>query len=185
MRRIVAGLHVSLDGVVETPDQWVGPYMNNELGQAIGAMIGASDTLLMGRVGYEGFAGYWAEKTSDVPFADFMNNTPKCVVSTSLDTVEWKNSTLIKDDVVKAITRLKEEPGENIGITGSATLIRSLLRDKLLDELNLLVYPIVVGSGKRLFEDGGDRTCLSLVASKSFSTGVAMLTYEPADRPDA
>src|SRR3712207_2906317 len=107
-----------------------------------------------------------------------MNNTPKLVVSTTLDRVDWQNSTLIKDNVVEELTRLKQQPGKNISITGSATLVRSLLRDRLLDELQLLVHPIVVGSGKRLFADDGERVPLTLVDAKTFSTGVLHLIYQ-------
>jgi len=109
-----------------------------------------------------------------------MNNTPKLVVSTTLDTVEWQNSTLIRGNVVEELTKLKQQPGNNISIVGSATLVRSLLREGLLDELQLLVCPIVVGSGKRLFEDGGGQA-LKLVHATTFSTGVLSLTYAPAD----
>ncbi len=109
-----------------------------------------------------------------------MNNTPKFVVSTTLDTVAWQNSTLIKGNVAEELTRLKQQLGKNIGITGSATLIRSLLRDNLLDELNLLVHPVVVGSGKRLFPDGSDPVALKLVDAQTFSTGVLSLTYQSA-----
>jgi dihydrofolate reductase len=180
MRKIVAGLFISLDGVIEAPDQWHFPYFNDEMGEAVGSQMAASDTMLLGRVTYQEFAGYWPHQTSDVEGADFMNNTPKLVVSTTLDTVEWQNSTLIKGNVVEELTRLKQQPGKDIAITGSATLVRSLLRDGLLDELRLLVHPIVVGRGKRLFEDGGDQQPLQLVDAQTFSTGVLYLTYQPA-----
>jgi dihydrofolate reductase len=114
-----------------------------------------------------------------VQFAYYMNNTPKLVVSTTLDTVGWQNSTLLKGDVAEELTRLKQQPGENISSTGSTTLVRSLLRDGLLDELRLLVHPIVVGRGERLFADGEPQRPLELVDSKTFSTGVVSLTYRP------
>ncbi|MEA2584783.1 MAG: hypothetical protein QOF33_2868 [Thermomicrobiales bacterium] len=181
MRKIVAGLFISLDGVVESPDKWHFPYFNDEMGEAVGTQMAASDTMLLGRVTYQEFAGYWPHQSSaDNEIADYMNDTPKVVVSTTLKTLEWQNSTLIKDNVVEELTRLKQQPGKNIGITGSATLVRSLLRDDLLDELRLLVHPIVVGSGKRLFEHEGAQTPLKLVESKTFSTGVLYLTYQPA-----
>jgi dihydrofolate reductase len=107
---------------------------------------------------------------------------PKFVVSTTLQSVEWRNSTLITGDVVGQLTHLKELPGKNISVTGSATLVRWLLRVGLLDELRLLLYPLVVGRGSRLFEDGGEEMGLGLVDSKTFSTGVVSLTYEPAGR---
>jgi dihydrofolate reductase len=181
MRKIVAGLFISLDGVVEAPETWHFPYFNDEMGEAVGSQMAAADTMLLGRHTYEEFASYWADKGSDVEFADVMNNTPKLVASTTLKAVEWQNSTLLGTDVAGELRRLKQEPGKDISITGSATLVRSLLRDSLIDELRLLVHPIVVGSGKRLFEDQDDRVPLKLVESRAFSTGVLYLTYAPAD----
>jgi dihydrofolate reductase len=109
-----------------------------------------------------------------------MNNTPKYVVSKTLDKAEWNNSTLISGNVAEEITKLKQQPGKNIGITGSATLVQSLLQDDLLDELGLMIHPVVVGSGKRLFQEGGGPKGLKLVDSMTFSTGVVSLTYQPA-----
>ncbi len=180
MRKIVAGLFISLDGVVEAPDQWHFPYFNDEMGEAVGNQIAAADTMLLGRRTYQEFADFWPQQGSDVELADYMNDTPKVVVSTTLDTVAWRNSTLISRDVANAIRELKQQPGKNIGTTGSGTLVRSLLRDKLLDELRLLVHPIVVGGGKRLFPDGIEQMPLKLVDSRTFSTGVLSLVYEPA-----
>ena len=181
MRKIVSGLFISLDGVAEAPDQWHFPYFNDEMGAAVDALMQAADTMLLGRVTYEEFAGYWPQQSNDeVDIADYMNNTPKLVVSNTLDTLDWQNSTLISGDVAGQLRELKQQPGKNIGITGSISLVRSLLRDGLLDELQLLVHPIAVGSGKRLFEDGGSQTPLTLVDSKTFSTGVLHLTYHPA-----
>lgn len=180
MRKIVAGLFISLDGVIESPDQWQGPYFSEEMGAEVAAQMDAADTMLLGRRTYEEFASFWPNQSSDDPFAARMNNTPKVVVSTTLDTVTWQNSTLIKNNVAEEITRLKQQPGKQIGMTGSATLVRSLLRDKLLDELLLLVHPIVVGSGKRLFPDGCDRIPMSLVNAQTLSMGVLALTYQPA-----
>jgi dihydrofolate reductase len=180
MRKIVATLFISLDGVVESPDKWHFPYFNDEMGETVGALMAAADTMLLGRRTYEAFASYWPNQASDVPPADYMNNTPKIVVSTTLKTVEWQNSTLINGNVTQELNKLKQQPGKNIGITGSGTLVRSLLQDNLLDELRLLVHPIVVGTGKRLFEDVSGQIPLKLVESKTFSTGVLALTYEPA-----
>jgi dihydrofolate reductase len=182
MRRIVAGLFVSLDGVYEAPGDWHFPYFNDEMGAAVDAQMKAADTMLLGRVTYQEFAAYWPNQSNDeVDIADYMNNTPKVVVSTTLDTVEWQNSTLINGDIAAELTKLKEQPGNDIGITGSGTLVRSLLRDGLLDELRLLVHPIVVGKGKRLFEDVSEQQALTLVQAKTFSTGVLYLTYQPAN----
>ncbi len=181
MRKIVAGLFISLDGVVEAPDQWHFPYFNDEMGEAVGSQMAAADAMLLGRVTYQEFAGYWPHQNSDeMPFAAQMNETPKFVVSNSLHDVNWQNSTLISGDVVGELTRLKQQPGKNISITGSGTLVRSLLRENLLDELVLLVHPIVVGHGKRLFDDYGAKAALKLVDAKTFSTGVLNLTYARA-----
>ena len=109
-----------------------------------------------------------------------MNDTPKFVVSTTLEKAEWNNSTLIKDNIAEEITRLKQQPGKDIGISGSIALVQSLLRENLLDELRLMIHPVVVGNGKRLFENVGDQKALELVDSKTFGTGVLYLTYQPA-----
>jgi len=180
MRKIVAGLFISLDGVVEAPDQWHFPYWSDEMGEAVGSQMAAADTMLLGRVTYQEFAGYWPRQGSDVEGATFMNTTPKLVVSTTLDRVDWQNSTLIKGNVAEELTRVKQQPGKDISIVGSPTLVRSLLRDGLVDELRLLVHPLVVGRGKRLFEHDGGQVALKLVDSKTFSTGVLYLTYQPA-----
>ena len=180
MRKIVAGLFISLDGVVEAPDKWHFPYFNDEMGQAVSAQMAEADTMLLGRRTYEEFAAYWPAQGSDVEGADFMNNIPKLVVSTTLKTAAWRNATLISGNVAQELRRLKQQPGKHISITGSGTLVRSLLRDNVLDELRLLVHPIVVGSGKRLFEDVSGRLALKLVDAKTFSTGVLYLSYAPA-----
>ena len=182
MRKVVASEFVSLDGVVESPDKWHFPYFNDQMGDAIGVAMDASDAMLMGRVLYEEWAAYWPNQDPDEnPVAARMNGVRKYVVSTTLEEpLEWQNSTLIGDNVAEEISRLKEQPGKDISISGSPTLVRSLLEEDLLDELRLMVHPIVVGSGKRLFEDGSDQKALQLVDSKTFSTGVLYLTYQPA-----
>jgi dihydrofolate reductase len=180
MRKIVSGLFVSPDGVVEAPDQWHFPYFNDEMGASVQAQAAEADTILLGRVTYQDFAGYWPDKGSDVPFADHLNNTPKLVASTTLKTVEWRNSSLIRGNVAAELARLKDQAGKNISIIGSPTLVRSLLRDDVLDELRLLLHPIVVGHGKRLFESQGFGKPLKLVDSKTFRTGVLSLIYQRA-----
>ena len=182
MRRVIAAEFVSLDGVMESPEKWHFPYFNDEMGEEIGAAMAAADAMLLGRVTYEEWATFWPTQSSDDEIAGYMNNIRKFVVSTTLDTVEWQNSTLIKGNVAKEITRLKQQPGKDISISGSGTLVQSLLGDDLIDEPGLMVHPVVVGSGKRLFEDGGDRKALKLVDSKTFSTGVVYLTYQPAGK---
>jgi dihydrofolate reductase len=186
MRKIVAGLFISLDGVFEAPDQWHFPYFDDAMGEAVDAQMKASDAMLLGRVTYEEFAGYWPQQDpAEVDIAAYMNDTPKYVVSNTLDTLDWQNSTLITGNVVEELTRLKEQPGKNISIVGSGTLVRTLLRDGVLDELRLLVHPIVVGSGKHLFPEGNEQEPLKLVDSQTFDTGVVYLTYEPAAVADS
>jgi dihydrofolate reductase len=179
MRKIVAGLFISLDGVVEAPDQWHFPYFNDEMGAAVGGMMASGDTMLLGRRTYEEFASFWPQQSSEDEMARQMNGTPKLVISTTLDEATWENSTLIKEDVIGTLARLKEQPGGNINITGSGTLVLSLLRAGILDELVLLVHPIAVGHGKRLFTEG-EQLPLTLTNSQTFSTGVVMLTYTAA-----
>ena len=185
MRKIVAGLFLSLDGVYEAPHEWHFPYFNDEMGEAVQSQIDAADTMLLGRVTYQEFASYWPHQSNDeVPLANHMNNTPKVVVSETLDSVdEWQNSTLIKGNVVEELTRLKQQPGKNIGVTGSGTLVASLMGAGLLDELRLLVHPIVVGKGKRLFATWEDQPRgLRLADAQTFYTGVLSLTYTPAEQ---
>jgi dihydrofolate reductase len=184
MRKIVASEFISLDGVVEAPHQWHFPYFNDEMGQAVWSGLAANETLLLGRVTYQEFAAAWPNRDpggEDGSMVDFMNDTPKVVVSDTLDKVEWQNSTLISGDVVKEITALKQQPGGQIGTTGSVTLIRSLLAEGLIDELRLLVHPIVVGKGLKLFPDDGPQVPLNLARSVTFKTGVLDLTYVPAE----
>lgn len=182
MRKVIANFFISLDGVVERPDQWHFPYFNDEMGQAVGEGMAASDTMLLGRRTYEEFATYWPQQSSDVEPADHMNNTPKIVVSNTLTSADWQNSRIVRGDELAAeLNRLKQQQGKNIGTVGSATLVRSLLRDGLLDEVHLLVHPLVVGSGKRLFEEGTGKVPLALLSSKTFGTGVVYLVYGRAD----
>ena len=179
MRKIVSGLSISLDGVIEDADQWMGPWFNPQLGQAIGSMIAAQDAMLLGRVTYDGFAAYWPHQTGDM--ADAMNGTAKYVVSGTLTSADWQNSTLIPAAAAFAkIAELKQQQGQNIGITGSGTLVSSLLREGLLDELHLFIFPVVLGSGTRLFAMPGDKLPLRLIDSATFETGVVHLTYAKA-----
>lgn len=177
MRKVVAGLAISLDGVVESPSNWM--LFNDEMAEVIGAGLAQSDAILLGRRTYLEFAKLWPNLDSDVPTADFMNNTPKHIVSSTLDTLEWANSRLVTGDLAEEVAKLKEQPGKNIQIPGSPRLVRSLLRDGLLDELSLMVHPIVVGSGMRLFDEMTDQVGLKLVKSTTLSAGVLSVTYQP------
>ena len=182
MRKLIALELVSVDGVMEKPEEWSFSYSNDEMAEANASGMADSDAMLLGRVTYQEFASYWPyQNTADQPFTDYLNDAPKYVVSTTLEEpLEWQNSTLIKGNVAEQIAKLKRQPGKDITILGSATLVRSLLADDLLDELRLMVHPVVLGRGKRLFEEGGDQKTLELVGSKTFSIGVLYLTYRPA-----
>ncbi|MER5640211.1 dihydrofolate reductase family protein [Kitasatospora sp. NPDC002227] len=179
MKKLTAGLFVSLDGVVESPERWHFPYLNDELGRALGAQICAADTMLLGRSTYEEFAAHWAHQGSEVPFADRINGTPKYVVSNTLPAADWQNSTLLGGEgLAGRIAELKGQPGGDISVTGSVTLVRWLLAQGLLDELSLMVHPVVVGKGRRLFDEAdASRYELDLVDFTTFRTGVVHLTY--------
>lgn len=181
MRRIISGLFMSLDGVTESPDKFTFPYFSDEVGQVIQSNMDKADTMLLGRRTYEEFAAYWPDKTAeDDPFADYINNVPKLVASRTLKKLEWRNSTLIQGDVVEELTKVKQQPGKDIVTTGSLTLVGSLLAAGLVDELGLIVCPVVLGSGKRLFETSAGEVPLKLVDSRALSNGVLSLTYEAA-----
>jgi dihydrofolate reductase len=185
MRKVVASFFISLDGVVEGPGPgddfelagWTMPYWDDEIAMFVQAGMNASDALLLGRVTYQGFAAAFASGTEGD--AETMNSFPKYVVSTTLEAAEWNNSTLIKGNVVEEVAKLKQQPGRDIAISGSGELVHTLLQHDLIDELNLLVYPVVLGRGKRLFKDGSMLT-LKLVQAKASSSGVVLLTYQPA-----
>ncbi|HML21134.1 MAG TPA: dihydrofolate reductase family protein [Aggregatilinea sp.] len=188
MRKIIASTFVTLDGVMEAPGSgdptlpeyrgWSEPFMTPEMGQLILEQMDASDAMLLGRKTYQNFAAFWPNMPDDDPFAHRMNTQTKYVVSTTLDKVEWQNSHLIKGDLVEEITKLKRQPGRNIAITGSGTLIQSLLRHNLIDEYQLALCPVVLGVGERLFDGELDgKRVLKLADTRTFSTGMVMLTY--------
>ena len=180
---------MSLDGVVESPNDWGwGRYFNDELKEGIAAGIANADTVLLGRRTYLEFAELWPTQSSDVLMSDFLNNSPKYVVSTTLrEPLTWKNSRLIKGDVAEQLTKLKQQPGKDILVPGSPTLVRWLLREGLLDELNLSMCPIVVGKGVRLFDGIAKEVSLKLVGSVATRTGVVGVRYQPirTDRREA
>lgn len=182
MRKVVAAEFLSLDGVMESPDQWHFPYFNDEMGQAVGEGFEASDAMLMGRILYEEWAAFWPNQDPEEnPVAEQMNGVRKYVVSTTLEEpLAWNNASLLGENVAEEVSELKRQPGKDIVISGSGALVRSLLEDGLIDELKLMVHPIVVGSGKKLFEESEKQTALELVDSTTFSTGVVYLTYRPA-----
>lgn len=177
MGRIVASEFVSLDGVMENPS-WTQPYWGDEQDAYKHAELFAADALLLGRVTYEGFAEAWPSMTGEDGYADRINAMPKHVVSSTAEIADWNGSTL-EGDLVAEIARLREAPGQDILVFGSAQLVQALTRAGLIDEFRLMVYPVVVGAGKRLFQDDTAAT-LRLVDTKSFATGVVVLTYHPA-----
>src|ERR671932_656031 len=174
MRKIVVTEFLSLDGVMEAP-AWTFKYWNEEIATFKGEESSASDALLLGHITYQGFAAAWPQSKDEG--ADYFNSVRKYVVSTTLDTVEWNNSTLIKDNIVEEITNLKQQDGKDIMVHGSATLVQALMQHDLVDRYRILVYPVAVGKGKRLFEEGTAAT-LKLLESQSFSSGVVALIYE-------
>jgi dihydrofolate reductase len=191
MLRVIEFL--SLDGVMQAPGSpdedteggfrhggWQRPYFDDVLGASAAEGMAATDTYLFGRKTYEAMAAYWPTVSADDPFARSLNGTPKCVASKTLRSVEWQNSTLIKGDVVERVGKLKEQRGRNIAVLGSGELVRTLIEHDLVDEYFLAVFPVVLGSGKRLFHEPDQITKLSLVDSKATSTGAVLLTYSPA-----
>jgi dihydrofolate reductase len=178
MRKVFAGLFSSLDGVVEAPDQWQ-PGFDEEMGAALGRMLEEQDTVLMGRVTYSEWAPYWPTST-DEPFASWINSTQKYIASTTLDSVDWSNSTLIEGSVADFVNELRQQEGGSIGVAGSPTLVRSLLDQGLLDELILMISPVIAGGGrKRLFSDDAELTNLELVEAQPSSSGTLIATYRP------
>jgi dihydrofolate reductase len=182
MRRVCAWELVSVDGVMESPEEWAFAYSNDEMEQASASGMAASDALLLGRVTYEHLAAYWPGQPGGTPMVDFLNSVPKYVVSETLkEPLRWNNSVLIKGNMAEEIAKLKGQQGKDITVLGSGELVRSLIEDGLLDELRLMVHPVALGGGKRLFEEGRDQKALELVDSKAFDTGVVYLAYRPDD----
>jgi len=181
MGKIVVGEFISVDGVVEAPDTWHFPYVNDEMFAVMWGLNQRCPTMLLGRTTYQSFAGAFAHAPADDPVAAQMNKFAKVVVSSTLgDDLEWANSTRLHGDVVAEVKELKGRSEGDILVTGSTMLVRTLLRAGLVDELSLLVHPIVVGHGQRLFEEDGERLPLTLASSSVFQTGVLHLAYAAA-----
>ncbi|MDX6415249.1 MAG: hypothetical protein QOH23_2659 [Gaiellaceae bacterium] len=186
MSKIVVSEFISLDGVIEDPGGaegfehggWTFPYWSAEIGKFKWEELFASDSMLLGRITYEGFAAAWPSRTDEQGFAERMNSLPKFVVSTTLAEAEWHNSTVVKGDVAAEIAKLKDQSGGDILVAGSAQLVQTLAQNDLVDEYRLLVYPVVLGSGKRLFGDG-KRADLELRETRSFDSGVVLASYGP------
>lgn len=186
MRKIIAGLFISLDGVCEGPGPgedyvhagWTMPYWSDEIGQYIGQSVAGSDGMLLGRITYLGFQAAFANQ--DSPDAVMMNSRPKYVVSNTLTSATWGNSTIISGNIPEQIAQLKQAPGGNLTMSGSMMLVQSLIEHDLLDELDLLVYPVVLGTGRKLFQDGVKKN-FKLVEARPTSSGVVLMRYERAD----
>ncbi len=192
MRRIVVFMSLSLDGVMQAPGRpdedrrggfehggWANTYADPEMGKAAGQSMATTGGLLFGRRTYEDFYSVWPNRT-DNPFTEVLNNSPKFVVSRTLrDPLPWMNSTLLKGDAADSVARLKQQPGKDLVILGSGELVRSLMRSNLVDELILLIHPLILGAGQRLFTETGSFAALRLVDSKTTTTGVTISTYQP------
>ncbi len=179
MSKIILSMYISLDGVIEEP-AWTAPYWNDEIAKFKFDELFASDALLLGRVTYEGFAKAWPSMTDEAGFGDRMNSLPKFVASKTLTEASW-NASLIKGNLAEEVAKLKQQPNNNMLIYGSSKFVQTLMQHDLIDEYRLMVYPVVVGSGKRLFKDG-IKTSLKLIETKPFSSGVVLLSYQPAQR---
>jgi dihydrofolate reductase len=191
MGRIVVTEFVSLDGVMEDPGGaegfehggWSFEISRGEEGDKFKLdEASSSDALLLGRVTYEGFAAAWPSREGE--FADKFNTMSKYVVSSTMGEPEWNNSTVLRGDVAEEVAKLKQEQDRDIVVHGSARLVQTLVTNDLVDELRLMVFPVVLGSGKRLFGETSDKKPLQLVDSKVVGDGVAILVYQPAGRSD-
>jgi len=181
MGKLVASLFVSLDGVIEAPETWHFPYFEDRMGEVIGEAVASTGAFVLGRRTFEEWAAYWpAQDSGQSPLADVINGTPKYVVSTTLGHPSWARSTVLRG--VDEVAALKQENDRDLAVSGSGTLVRSLLDEAVLDELRLMIHPLVVGRGGRLFEGEGRGAPLELVESETFPTGVLSLTYRPKER---
>ena len=185
MRNLIVTEYMSLDGVMEEPGTWSFPFWNDEAAVFKYEELFASDALLLGRVTYEGFASAWPTMTGTGDFGERMNGIAKYVVSSTLDEATWNNSQIIKGNIAEAVAALKQQPGQDILIAGSAQLVHLLMQHDLVDEYRIMLHPIVLGSGKRLFREGSDTRTLKLADTKTTSTGVTILTYYSAAKEAA
>ena len=196
MGKLIVNTFTSLDGVMQAPgmpeedreggfDQggWQVPYFDEESGQVMTEAITGFDALLLGRKTYEIFAGYWPYAPADDPIATRLNEAPKYVASRTLDALGWNNSTLLKGDIADEVARLTEAYDE-IHTSGSGNLVQSLMKNELVDQYNVWVYPVLLGGGKRLFGEGTIPTALRLVESRAFGNGAVLLTYETTGKPE-
>jgi dihydrofolate reductase len=192
MKKLVVAEFVSLDGVMQAPGGaeedtdggfkhggWTMPYFHDDMGATLFEEINKADTFLLGRKTWQGHAEAFEPAPADDPFASVLNNLKKYVVSTTLKSADaWRNSTIISENVVDEVRKLKEQPGKDIYVDGSSVLVHTLAQADLVDEYSLLVFPIVLGSGKKVFPDGF-HSGLKLIETKSFPTGVILSRYQP------
>jgi len=180
MGNIAVHEFITLDGVIEDP-RWTMDYpFDPRMGQAIGGIMGASRALLLGRRTYEMFAPAWSTRTAaEDPGAPFMNDSPKYVVSGTLQSADWSNSTILGPYAPAEIKALKDRVERNIYVSGSGTLVRAMLADGLVDQLHLFVYPLAAGAGIRLFEDGRPQAKFTFAQSETYDSGVVHLAYRP------
>ena len=184
MRKIVVSTFITLDGVTEAPNQWSFQFGSKEQQKYKYDELFACDALLLGRETYQGFAAAWPNMPGTGDYGVRMNSIPKYVVSTTLQEAEWNNSKIIKNNVSEELSILKQQTGQDILIFGSGALVNSLMQYDLIDEYRLMVFPIIVGSGKRLFQDVNAKQTLRLIETKTFSSGVVVLSYQP-DRSES
>lgn len=183
MRKIIVSEFMTLDGVIENP-MWSLQYWNDQIADFKAGEMALVDSLLLGRVTYEGFAASWPQRQGQNDYADKMNSMPKYVVTTTLTEGSWTNSRLIRENVVEEIRGLKEQPGEHILIFGSGALVNSLIPHGLIDEYRVIVYPLVLGGGQRLFSDGTS-TRLKLVETTPFDSGAVAMIYHPQEADES
>jgi len=195
MSKVVVFESLTLDGVMQAPGRpdedrrggfehggWALPYSDPAMGKAAGESMATTRALLFGRRTYEDFYAVWPNRT-DNPFTEVLNKTPKYVASTTLrEPLPWSNSTLLKGDAADSVARLKEDPGNDLVILGSGELVKALMRLNLIDQYILLIHPLILGSGRRLFTDGGSYANLKLVDIKTTTTGVLIATFQPGER---
>jgi dihydrofolate reductase len=198
MSKLVVNTNLTLDGVMQAPSDldedrrggfelggWAPPYFDQVMADAAAEGIAKGGALLFGRRTYEQFASFWSTQPDDNPFAAVLNERQKYVASTTLEEpLPWKNSTLLQGDAMEAVAELKEQSGNDLVVLGSGDLIQSLMRHDLVDEYVLLIHPLVLGSGRRLFIDGGSSAALRLVDTKPTTTGVVIATYQPSDHTE-
>ncbi len=199
MSKVVVNNSLTLDGVMQAPGRpdedlrggfdhggWAQPYFDSVMGSVAAEGIAKGGALLFGRRTYEDFAAFWPDQSEDNPFSAVLNNFQKYVASTTLeDPLPWSNSTLLKGDVAEAVARLKSQMGKDLVVLGSGDLVQTLMKHDLVDELVLLIHPLVLGTGRRLFAEGSPTTALRLVDTKTTTTGVVIATYQPAEHTTA